>query len=62
MNTFIDRQLAQNKYNEMLQEAAENRANRKSQTANSNPVVRKLKFAWIAVPVVLLIARLVIAG
>jgi hypothetical protein len=64
MNTFIDRQLAQNKYKEMLQEAAEARAERKVQlAANPNPIVRNFKFAWIAVPlaVVLLIVRMVIA-
>jgi hypothetical protein len=62
MNTFIDRQLAQNKYKEMLQEAAEARADRKANAAHPNPVVRNLKFAWIVVPIVLLVARMVIAG
>ena len=64
MNTFIDRQLAQNKYKEMLQEAAEARADRKAHlAANPNPTVRNLKFAWVVVPlaVVLLIVRMVIA-
>ena len=53
MNTFIDRQLAQIKYTELLQEAAEARADRKNQTADSNPLTRKLKFAIGMLPVVL---------
>ena len=62
MNTFIDRQLAQIKVQEMLQESAEARADRKAQTSQPNLVTRKLKLAWVAVPVVLLIVRVVIAG
>jgi hypothetical protein len=47
MNMFIDRQLAQIKYQEMLQEAAEARAYRKAQIAHPNPVTRKLRFILV---------------
>ena len=54
MNTFIDRQLTQIKVKEMLQEAADARANRKARGAHSNLVARKLKFALAAaLPLVL---------
>lgn len=47
MNTFIDRQLAQIKYKEQLQEAAEARANRKARMAHSNPTDRKFRLALV---------------
>ena len=63
MNTFIDTQLAQIKYQEMLQEAAEARAYRKAQIAHPNPVARKLKIALAAaVPLVLWIVWVLVAG
>ena len=62
MNTFIDRQLTKIKVQEMLQDAAETRANRKSRITHPNPVARKLKFALAAVPFVLWIAWAFVAG
>lgn len=63
MNTFIDRQLTQIKVQEMLQEAAEARADRKSRMANPNPVARKLRIALaVAVPLVLWIVWVFVAG
>ena len=63
MNTFIDRQLTQIKVQEMLQEAAEARADRKASMANPNSVTRTLKFALaVAVPLVLWIAWMLVAG
>lgn len=53
MNTFIDRQLAQIKVKELLQEAAEARADRKARMAYPNPFTGKLTFAIGVVPVVL---------
>ena len=44
MNMFIDRKLAENKYKEMLQEAAEARADRKSGTQNSHKRPGNQKF------------------
>ena len=40
MNPILNQQLAQIKVKEMLQEAAEARANRKAGVANLNPVAR----------------------
>jgi len=63
MYTNIDRQLAQIRYQEVLQEAAEARANRKAQTAHPQPVARKLAFALAtATPIVLWIVWMLIAG
>lgn len=63
MNTFIDRQLTQIKVQEMLQEAAEARADRKARMANPNPVARKLRIALaVAVPLVLWIVWVFVAG
>jgi hypothetical protein len=62
MDPFTVRQLAQIRYQEMLQEAAEARAYRKAQIAHPNPVARKLKFAVAAIPVVLWILWGVGAG
>ena len=63
MNTFIDTQLAQIKYQEMLQEAAEARAYRTAQIAHPNPVARKLKIALAAaVPLVLWIVWAFVVG
>jgi hypothetical protein len=45
MNTFIDRQLTQIKVREMLQEAAEGRADRKARNAFSNLTARKSRLA-----------------
>jgi hypothetical protein len=63
MNTFIDRQLTQIKVQEMLQEAAEARADQKTSMANPNPVARKLKLALaVAVPLILWIVWALVAG
>ena len=63
MDPFMVRQLAQIKYQEMLQEAAEARAYRKAQIAHPNPVARKLKIALAAaVPLVLWIVWAFVAG
>jgi len=63
MNTFIDRQLAQIKVQEMLQEAAEARADRKARMDHANPVACKLKFALAAaVPFVLWGVWVFVAG
>ena len=63
MNTFFDRQLTQIKVQEMLQEAAEARADRKAIMADQNSITRTLKFALaVAVPLVLLIAWAFVAG
>lgn len=63
MNTFIDRQLTQIKVREMLQEAAEARADRKARIAPPNSVARKLKIALaVAVPLVLSIMWVFVAG
>jgi hypothetical protein len=63
MNTFIDRQLTQVKVREMLQEAADARADRKARMASSTPVARTLKLALAAaVPLVLWIAWAFVAG
>ena len=63
MNTFIDRQLTQIKVQEMLQEAAEARADRKAPMGHLNPVARKLKIALAAaVPLVLWIVWALVAG
>jgi len=63
MNTFIDRQLTQIKVQEMLQEAAETRADRKARMDHPNPVARKLRFALAAaVPLVLWIVWVFVAG
>jgi hypothetical protein len=63
MNTFIDRQLAQIKYQEMLQEAAEARANRRSRMVHPNPVARKLRITLaVTVPLVLWIVWAFVAG
>lgn len=59
MNTFIDRQLAQIKVKELLQEAAEARANRKAR----NPVARNYKLALVtALPVAIWILVAFIRG
>jgi len=52
MNTFIDRQLTKIKVNEMMQEAAEARADRKARKTHRSPVVRNLRVALAAAPVV----------
>lgn len=58
MNTFIDRQLTQIKVQEMLQEAAEARADRKAQTASTTRnIFGGLFFLLILTPVVFLIFR-----
>ena len=63
MNTFIDRQLTQIKVQEMLQQAAEARADRKARMASSTPVARTLKLALTAVvPLVLWIVWAFVAG
>ena len=63
MNTFIDRQLTQIKVQDMLQEAAEARADWKAGMANPNPVARKLKFSLaVALPFVLWIVWPFVAG
>ena len=63
MNTFIDRQLTQIKVQDMLQEAAEARADRKASMANPNPVARRLKLALaVAIPFVLWIVWAFVAG
>lgn len=65
MNTFIDRQLTQIKVQEMLQEAAEARANRKARMTHPNPVARELRIALVAVtavPFVLWIVWVFVAG
>lgn len=49
MNTFIDRQLALVRYQEMLQEAAAARAERKAQRTNPNPITRKIAFVLATV-------------
>jgi hypothetical protein len=63
MNTFIDRQLTQIKVRELLQDAADARADRKAGTASSTPVTRTLKLALAAaIPLVLWIAWAFVAG
>jgi hypothetical protein len=62
MNTFIDRQLAQIKVKELLQEAAESRADRKARMAHPSSATRKLTFALAAIPVVLWIVWGFVAG
>jgi len=63
MNPILNQQLAQIKVKEMLQEAAEARANRKAGVANLNPVARNLRIALaVAVPLVLWIAWAFVAG
>jgi len=53
MNTFIDRQLTQIKVNEMMQEAADARADRKARKTHQSPVARNFRVALAASPVVL---------
>jgi len=56
---FIDRMLAENKYKEMLQDAADARAYRNSRTQNSHERPNNRKFmltAITAIPVVLGVA------
>jgi hypothetical protein len=63
MNTFIDQQLTQIKVRELLQEAADARADRKAHMASSTPVARTLKLALAAtVPLVLWIVWAFLAG
>jgi hypothetical protein len=63
MNTFIDRQLTQIKVQDLLQEAADARADRKARMAPSTPVARTLKLALAAaVPLVLWIVWAFVAG
>jgi len=63
MNTFIDRQLTQIKVRELLQEAADARADRKARMASSTPVARTLKFVLAAaVPFVLWIVWAFVTG
>ena len=63
MNPILNQQLAQIKVQEMLQEAAEARADRKARMAHPNPVAQKLRIALAAtVPLVLWIVWVFVAG
>ena len=63
MNPILNQQLAQIKVQEMLQEAAEARADRKARKAHPNPVARKLKIAFaVAIPLVLPVVWVFMAG
>ena len=63
MNPILNQQLAQIKIQEMLQEAAEARADRKARMAHPNPVALKLRIALAAaVPIVLWIVWVFVAG
>ena len=62
MNTFIDRQLTQIRVREMLQEAAEARADRKARIAHPTSVARKLRTALVVISVVLAIVWASTAG
>ena len=62
MNPILNQQLAQIKIQEMMQEAAEARADRKARMAHPNPVARKLRFALAAVPLVLWIVWGFVSG
>jgi hypothetical protein len=63
MYTNIDRQLAQIRYQEVLQEAAEARANRKAQAAHPRSVARKLALVFAAsAPIVIWIVWMIIVG
>jgi len=54
MNTFIDQQLTQIKVREMLQQAAEARADRKAPLARSDSGRRKFQFSLaVAIPLIL---------
>ena len=62
MYTNIDRQLAQIRYQEVLQEAAEARANRKAQAARPKPSTRRLVLAFAAAtPIVLWIVWMLVS-
>lgn len=60
MDSILNKQLAQIKVQEMLQEAAEARADRKARM--TNPVAYKLRFALAAIPIVLWIVWAIVAG
>jgi len=63
MNTFIDRQLIQIKVQELLQESAEARADRKARMAQPQSDSRKLRFALAAAaPVMLWILWMFVSG
>jgi len=63
MYTNIDRQLAQIRYQEVLQEAAEARANRKAQAARPKPPMRKLALVFAAsAPIVIWIVWMLIVS
>ncbi len=61
MNTLYDTQLAQTKYQEMLDEAANARAERKLLMVHPNPVVRRilLVLATVLTAVILISSALV---
>ncbi len=63
MSTLLNQQLVRTVVQEMIQEAAKARADRKARAAYPNPVVRKLKFALAAaLPLVLWIMWVFVAG
>jgi hypothetical protein len=63
MNTFIDRQLTQIKVQEMLQEAAEARADRKTRMARPNQTAQKFRSTFItALPVALWLLWIFVKG
>jgi hypothetical protein len=62
MNTLLNQQLVQIKVQEMMQEAAESRADRKERMAHPSPVARKLRFTLAAaVPLVLWVVWVFVA-
>ena len=52
MYSIIDQQLNQIKVKELMQEAAEARADRKARLAQRNPLARSLRIALAASPVI----------
>ena len=63
MSTLPNQQLVRTMVQEMIQEAAKARGDRKTRAAHPNPVIRKLKFALAAaLPLVLWIVWVFVAG
>jgi len=62
MYTNIDRQLAQIRTQERLQQAAQARGNRQAQPAGIRPAAVKLSLAFAAVLAVALTAAMLLAG
>ena len=62
MFTSIDRQLAQVRTQERLQQAAEARANRQAKPAGIRPAAAKLTLAFAALLAVAWIAGMLLAG